>query len=74
MEIRDEKCVALPQGNEKSAGWYSRHMVLAIGFCRTAALTGYPWPNGSHYRAQPLRTKFDSQEGRIRYSQSYQIL
>ena len=46
MEIRDEKCVALPQGNEKSAGWYSSHMVLAIGFCRTAALTGYPWPNG----------------------------
>ena len=32
MEIRDEKCVALPQGNEKSAGWYSRHMVLAIVF------------------------------------------
>ena len=49
MEIRDEKSAALLQGSEKSAGWYSKHLVLAIGFYRTA-LTGYPWPNCYHNR------------------------
>ena len=74
MEIRVKKFVALVQGSEKSAGWYSRHLVFGIGFYRKATLIGYPWPHGQHNRAQTLRSKFDSREGRIRNSQSYQIL
>ena len=39
MEIRDKRCVSLLQGSEKSAGWYTRHLVLAIGCYRTEGLT-----------------------------------
>ena len=46
MEIRVKKFVALVQGSEKSAGWYSRHLVFGIGFYRKATLIGYPWPHG----------------------------
>ena len=41
-----QKVRSLLQGSEKSAGWHSRHLILAIGCNRTAALTVYPWPNG----------------------------
>ena len=44
MEIKDKKCVALLQGSEKSVGWYSRHLVLAIPCYRMAALTVCSWP------------------------------
>ena len=46
METRDIKSVALLQEIKKSAGWHSRHLILAIGRCRTATPTGYPWPGG----------------------------
>ena len=46
LNLGDKNYVALVQGSEMSAGWYSRNSMLDIYCCGKATFTVYLWPNG----------------------------